>query len=290
VSKLNQLPKIISMDFPKISIITPSYNQGQFLEETILSVLNQGYPNLEYIIIDGGSTDNSVDVIKKYEDRITYWVSEPDNGMTDALNKGFKQSTGDILNWINSDDYFLSAAFYTAAEAFSNNDPMLGFIYGRCQNIRSDGSLLEERNMVNFDAGILRYGRNLFAQPASFFHKRVIDKIGLLNENLSYAMDYEFWIRACEADFRFKNISVPLATYRYHARSKTVGERSKQIKEHEQVMLERVLHLKRNRFSLSYLRTLVWLFRLKNMLLRGIQQKQWSFNSLERARKKGLLE
>ena len=260
------------------------------MEETILSVLNQNYPNLEYIIIDGGSTDNSVEIIKKYEDRITYWVSEPDDGMTDALNKGFRKVTGEILNWINSDDYFLPGAFFAAAKGFNDGDPRLGFIYGSCQNIKSDGSLLEERKMIDFDADILRYGRNLFAQPASFFHRRVMEKIGLPDEKLNYAMDYEYWLRALDAGFKFKNINTTLAAFRYHLESKSVDSRSMIVDESEQVMLDQVLHLKRNRFSLAYLRTVVRLFRFKNMLLRGIQKKQWSFNSIARARKQGLLQ
>src|SRR5690606_31772171 len=109
-------------DWPKISIVTPSYNQGQFIEETILSILNQNYPNLEYIIIDGGSTDNTVEIIKKYEDRITYWVSEKDNGQADAINKGLEQCTGEIFNWINSDDYLAKKSLYSIAIASIYND------------------------------------------------------------------------------------------------------------------------------------------------------------------------
>jgi glycosyltransferase involved in cell wall biosynthesis len=277
------------MNFPKISIVTPSYNQGHFLEETIHSVLNQDYPNLEYIIIDGGSTDNSVDVIKKYEDRITYWVSEADNGMTDALNKGFRIATGEILTWINSDDYFLPGALHIAAQAFSVSVPHLGFIYGHCLHITANGDVLEERKMVKFDASILRFGRNLFAQPASFFHRRVIDKIGLLNAELPYAMDYEFWLRSYDKGFKFKNIGVTLAAFRFHGESKTIGGRSKQTDEYEQVMLERVLHLKKSWLNLKFLRTIVNIFRLKNVLIRGFQQKQWSLNTIARARKQGLL-
>lgn len=278
------------MKLPKISIVTPSYNQGQFLEETILSVLNQDYPNVEYIIIDGGSTDNSVDIIKKYEDRLAYWVSERDNGMTDALNKGFRKASGEILNWINSDDYFLPGAFSAAAKAFNEGDSKLGFIYGSCRNILSDGTVFDIRKPLNFDAGILRYGRNLFAQPASFFHRRVVEKIGLLNEKLPYAMDYEFWVRAYDAGFKFKNTAVPLAAFRFHGESKTVGGRSKQTEEYEQVMLESVLHLKRTRFNLAILRGIVKIYRLKNAIWRGFEQKQWNFNSIARARKQGLLE
>ena len=107
-------------DYPKISIITPNYNQAKYLEETILSVLNQGYPNLEYIIIDGGSTDNSVEIIKKYSDRLAYWESVPDKGMYDAIQKGFARSTGEIMAWINSDDMYQSKSFFTVSEIFRN--------------------------------------------------------------------------------------------------------------------------------------------------------------------------
>ncbi len=274
----------------KISIVTPSYNQGQFLEETILSVLNQDYPNIEYIIIDGGSTDNSVDIIKKYADRLTYWVSERDKGMTHALNKGFARTTGDILNWINSDDFFLPGAFQAAANAFNEGDSRLGFIYGSCQHILADGTIFHIKKPVDFDAGILRYGQNLFAQPASFFHRRVLDKIGLLNEKLLYAMDYEFWIRAYNEGFKFKNIEVLLAAFRFHGESKTVGGRYKQKKEYEQVTLNRVLGLRMNRKNLFVTRGIISLYRLKNVFLRWIQYGQWSFRSIAKARNRGKLE
>ena len=115
-----QLPETMSdgHPWPRISIVTPSYNQGQFIEETIRSVLQQGYPNLEYIIIDGGSTDNSVEIIKKYEEYLTYWVSEPDDGQYDAINKGFSRATGEIMAWLNSDDMYVPWTFKTVAEIF----------------------------------------------------------------------------------------------------------------------------------------------------------------------------
>ena len=109
------------MNYPKISVITPSYNQGQYIEETILSVLNQNYPNLEYIIMDGGSTDNTVEVIMKYADKITFWVSEKDKGQADAINRGFKKATGDILCWLNSDDYYFSETLKYVAENLDIN-------------------------------------------------------------------------------------------------------------------------------------------------------------------------
>ena len=131
--------------YPKISIITPSYNQGQFLEQTILSILSQDYPNLEYIIMDGGSSDNSVEIIRKHEDNLTYWVSEPDKGQSDAINKGFQRATGDILTWLNSDDYYLPGTLHTVAEYFTQH-PDVECIYGDLQVVASNGDLLYVRN------------------------------------------------------------------------------------------------------------------------------------------------
>jgi glycosyltransferase involved in cell wall biosynthesis len=270
--------------YPIISIITPTYNQGQFLEETIHSVLNQRYPNLEYIIIDGGSTDNSVNIIEKYEDYLSYWISEPDKGQANAINKGLRRSTGDVLMWINSDDYLLPKALSLVTEVFNENNSQLGIVYGYCQFIKRDGKIFEQRKFAKFDSGILRFGQNLFAQPASFFHRRVLDKIGLLNENLNFAMDYEYWIRAYEAGFTFKNVDFPLAAFRMHGCSKTVNKRSQMKDELNEITLRNVLQLKKNWLNLLITRGIISLFRLKNVFLRGIQQGQWSFRTVSRAR------
>ena len=128
----------VGVSLPKISIVTPSFNQAQYLEETIRSVLLQGYPNLEYIIIDGGSTDGSVEIIKKYEPWLTYWVSEPDSGQSHAINKGFRKSTGEIMAWINSDDYYEGDAFSTIAETFIMTTNTL-WVAGKCEFIDIDG-------------------------------------------------------------------------------------------------------------------------------------------------------
>ena len=130
--------------WPKISIVTPSYNQGQYLEETIRSVLLQGYPNLEYLIIDGGSTDNSVEIIHKYEPWLHYWISEPDNGQSEAINKGFSKATGDILNFINSDDFLHPRAFEVIAFAYKKGNTTGGYV-GGCQRINEEGKFLSTR-------------------------------------------------------------------------------------------------------------------------------------------------
>ena len=120
------------IQYPKISIVTPSYNQGQFIEETILSVLDQDYPDLEYLIIDGGSTDNTIDIIRKYSKHLTYWVSEPDRGQSHAINKGFAICTGEIFNWLNSDDLLLNNALSSVAEAYCSSEAEYKIVVGNC--------------------------------------------------------------------------------------------------------------------------------------------------------------
>ena len=127
-------------NWPKISIITPSYNQGEFLERTILSVIEQNYPNLEYIIIDGGSTDGSVDIIQKYADKLAYWISEKDNGQTHAINKGFKKATGEIVAWLNSDDELCEGALMAVASVFMEHDEA-DFVFGNQYSIDSNGKI-----------------------------------------------------------------------------------------------------------------------------------------------------
>ncbi len=155
------------INYPKISIVPSSYNQGQFLEETVLSVLNQNYPNLEHIIIDGGSTDNSVDIIKKYEDQLAYWVSEKDKGQTHAINKGFKHSNGEILNWLNSDDLLAPGALHVIAEEFSKN-PRVDFFFGDFTIIDKEGRVIFSRKSPPYCFYTLFYGRQLSSQPAVF--------------------------------------------------------------------------------------------------------------------------
>lgn len=182
--------------FPKITIITPTFNQGEFIEKSILSVLNQNYPNLEYIIIDGGSTDITIDIIKKYENKITYWVSEKDKGQSNAINKGLFKASGDIINWLNSDDFLEPNALHTIATIFSNE--MINVVAGYSSYIDELGTPIANmkfRTSVN--------GKNIFSiitntsinQPSTFFRKKVFDEITPINEELHYNMDLYMWLR-----------------------------------------------------------------------------------------------
>jgi len=180
-------------NYPKISIITPSYNQGNYIEETILSIINQNYPNLEYIIIDGGSTDNSIEIIKKYKKYLSYWISEKDNGQSDAINKGIQRSTGDLFNWINSDDYLEKGALFEIARLYNDNIDCKLFI-GKLKVIGESSESIQ----TNINVKLLKKGsiRNLPArQQSTFFSLNYIKKSGGLNNVLHYCMDAELIFR-----------------------------------------------------------------------------------------------
>lgn len=180
--------------YPKVSIITPSYNQAQFIEETITSVLNQDYPNIEYIIIDGLSTDGSVDIIRKYEDQLAYWVSETDHGQCHAINKGFSRAEGKILAWLNSDDVYRSGAIKKVVEAF-NAHPDAAAIVGTCAIVNKRRNVLTYKKPVDFDPRRLLCGGSIPGQPAVFLKRQVFEELGGLNEELHYVLDWEYWLR-----------------------------------------------------------------------------------------------
>lgn len=215
-----------SVALPAISIITPSYNQGEYLEQTIQSVLDQKYPNLEYIIIDGGSTDNSTKIIKKYEKYLAFWVSEKDEGQSDAINKGLRIATGEVVNWLNSDDYYEPEALLTVGNAFSN--PKVNIVSGR-------GRIFEQTNKTrHFSKGVDVYPGNLaktigwarMDQPETFFRHTVIKHIGLLDSRLHYLMDRDWWIKYlfCYGLEGVCQIPEVLVNFRLHGQSKTVSQ------------------------------------------------------------------
>jgi len=210
----------MAIRWPKISIVTPSYNQGQFLEETILSVLNQDYQNLEYIIIDGGSTDNSVEIIEKYVNKLTYWVSEPDKGQSDAINKGFSKASGEILAWINSDDIYYPDVLREIGQYFFRH-PEADFVFGYHDDIDYKGQIIRRGVYFPFVRwGFIR-GFPQICQPTSFWRKGVWDRCGPLDFMLNYDMDYNFFYNVIKEKFNIRSIPIRACAFRYHESSKT---------------------------------------------------------------------
>lgn len=218
----------------RISVITPSYNQAQFIERTIKSVLNQHYPELEYIIMDGGSTDGTVEILKKYSDRII-WKSEKDSGQSDAINKGLRIATGDIVTYLNSDDTYAPGAFEQVIRFFQEN-PDKKWVYGKCKII--DENDQEIRKPITLYKNILlrkyRYSKllseNFISQPATFWKREVHTEMGFLDENEHYCMDYEFWLRIGQK-YPAGVINNYLANFRYHTDSKSGGVNKKQFQD-----------------------------------------------------------
>jgi len=220
--------------YPKISVVTPSYNQAEFLERTILSVLNQNYPNLEYIIIDGGSTDGSVEIIKKYEKYLAYWVSEKDRGQAHALNKGFEKSTGDLIGWQNSDDIYLPGAFFKVAEVYKKK-PNYDVYFGNIYFVDRDDKIIRDLRFVRFNPFSLIYEGTIIANQSSFLSSKLFKKFGYLDENYKFTMDYEYWVRIRQAKFLF--IREFLGAFRLHKDSKTLHiGKEVGLKEHKKVL------------------------------------------------------
>lgn len=217
----------------KISIITPSLNQAQYLEQTIDSVLSQKYANLEYIIIDGGSTDGSVEIIKKYENHLNYWVTKKDNGQSQAINKGVIRASGEIINWLNSDDYYKPDALKIVAEAFG--DPAVNCFCGRSNLFNEDGFQRQSKRTDIYANGLAKnIGWARIDQPETFFRKVAWQRVGFLNEHLHYTMDREWWMRYLY-HFGLSGIAKTddvLVNFRLHDDSKTVSASSKFEEEH----------------------------------------------------------
>lgn len=228
-------------NWPKISIVTPSYNQGEFIEETIRSILLQNYPNLEYIIIDGGSTDNTVEVIKKYEPWITYWVSEPDNGQSQAINKGIVLATGDIYAYINSDDFYLKKAFFTVAETYQKYK--WDFFIGRrplieikpAEFIKNPRSRLLSLFPYIYPMIMYRgYNKYNIPQECSFWRASLSHK-HQFNEKLRFCLDADFFIRISPGSQIFL-MDFPIGYFRIHPDSKTTNLQRVAKEEHEWIL------------------------------------------------------
>jgi len=211
-------------DRPRVSIITPSYNQSAFLEQTILSVLRQDYPDMEYIVVDGASDDGSVEIIRKYADRIAWWVSEPDQGQGDAINKGFSRATGEIVAWLNSDDVYLRGAVSSAVDKLMT-DPACGLVYGDVLSLGECDKPIHIQEFGQYDlSDLMKF--QIIGQPAVFMRRSVLMETGFLDNNFQFLLDHHLWLRIA-GQTRICYSGELWAAARYHAAAKNLAQAGK---------------------------------------------------------------
>lgn len=210
---------------PLVSIVTPSYNQGKFIEDTILSVKNQDYSNIEHIIVDGGSKDNTLEILKKYEGAYNVrWVSEPDKGQSDAVNKGFRMAKGEIIGWLNSDDVYFSRDVISYVVNKFQELKDTGVIYGNSVNIDENSLILRTRYPTSWFSYKLLLLGDFIIQPSTFFRKTVVQEHEL-DISIDSPMDYEYWLRLAKNGVRFRHVNKVLAANRGHSATKTMSRR-----------------------------------------------------------------
>ena len=229
------------MKYPKITIITPSYNQGQYIEATIQSILGQNYPYLEYLIFDGGSNDNTVPILKKYDEQITYWESKKDKGQTHAINKGFEKASGEIITWINSDDVLMPNVLFEIAKVFNETIAEVGVIHGASIPFNDKKEYEPDYGFIPCTKERCLAGM-AFPQPASFIRKKYWDSLHPIAENLHFGMDYELFSKlslVCE----FKHIDLVISKNRLHVNSKTLSNQMGFYFDWHQVFCQRLKDL-----------------------------------------------
>jgi glycosyltransferase involved in cell wall biosynthesis len=212
----------------KVSIVTPSYNQGQFIERTLLSVANQTGVEIEHVVFDGGSTDNTVEILKRFSPPVV-WVSKKDKGQTDAVNQGIRVTDGEIIGWLNSDDVYYPGIIARVVDYF-NAHPEIDVVYGMADHIDQEDHAFESYPSEPWDLERLK-DTCFICQPAVFFRRRIVQAHGILDESLNYCMDYEYWLRLGKAGVRFAYLKEKLAGSRLYAENKTLGARVKVHKE-----------------------------------------------------------
>ncbi len=274
-------------DWPRISIVTPSFNQAPFLEATIRSVLDQQYPNLQYGVVDGQSTDGSRAIIERYREQLDFAVIEPDGGQSEAINKGVRQCDGEIVGYLNSDDTLLPGALEAVGRHFRAH-PECVWLVGVCRGIDEDGqSFKEMRPSGRFTPeGILlrKAGELEIPQPSVFWRRRLFDEVGLFDESLHYTMDFDLWCRLACAGCRPAFIETPLATYRFHGQSKSVTASSRFVEEHLRVEARYRRHLSpadqvRHWRRSGYVRRMLAAQRGRDHLWREVIRRPWWLGS-----------
>lgn len=232
------------MNYPKITIVTPNFNQERYLEETILSVLNQGYPNLEYIIMDGGSTDGSVEIIKKYQDSLAYWSSEKDGGMYDALNKGFQKSSGEIMGWINSDDFLHKNSLFLIAKMF-NDQPAVNWVQGLPTVSDQNGTILFCRKYKQYSKLDFVFDLNnqdWIQQESTFWRKSLYAKAGnYIERKYKFAGDLDLWMRFFRHE-KLYSVNALVGSFRLTQENISVLKKDDYKKEAESIIKNEVLN------------------------------------------------
>lgn len=261
---------------PKITVVTPSYNQAEFLERTILSVLNQDFPDLEYIIIDGGSSDCSVEIIKKYESRLAYWVSEPDRGQSHAINKGLMRATGDLVAWQNSDDIYYPDAFTSVAQ-LAIKKPDSDLIIGDINLIDEDDKVIREQRYVRPSyESILSEGMVLTNQ-AAFWKRQLHEQIGWMNESLHYGFDYDWFLRLLQATSKTVHLPIILGALRYHSETKTSKQQQLFNAEYKKILEGRVCPVWKKHYYLVRRLLLTFAAGHYSYVLHGIRRRMLSY-------------